>query len=408
MRILIINQYALPPSEVGITRHYSLARHLKEMGHQVCIVTSNVHYLSRKKIRRSGLCETIDGIDFFWIGTWEYTKNSWDRLINIIIFCLKTFANLRRFKQFRPDVVIGSSPNPFAAWVAERIAKYCGVPYLLEIRDLWPQTLIDLKLMRENHPFVWLLKRLEIYLCNKAYNIITVLENAGDYLQQLGIARNKVIWIPNGIDFSITKYSNKIQPRECFKIIYCGSHTTSDNIGIILETANILQKVFNEKSIHFILIGDGPDKLRLQQITANLELKNVTFLNSVPKTKIGDILSDADAFITLVKRSPLYKWGISFNKIYDYLACARPVLFCSDLDDNIIKKSDSGISVPPDNPVAIADAIIRLKNMTPQERERIGTNGYNYVKDNYDYGILANHLNRLLLSSIKIKNNIKF
>jgi glycosyltransferase involved in cell wall biosynthesis len=157
-----------------------------------------------------------------------------------------------------------------------------------------------------------------------------------------------------------------------------------------LETAKILKE--NYPKIRFLLIGNGTEKDRLIQMAKENDLKNIEFKDPVPKKEIAKIINKSDVLILLVRNSPLYKYGISFNKLYDYLASGKPVIFSSNAVNNPVKEDNAGVTVPPDNPKTLADAIIKLYQMSPEERRKMGMNGKKYVEKYHNISVLVDIL----------------
>jgi len=162
-----------------------------------------------------------------------------------------------------------------------------------------------------------------------------------------------------------------------------------------LKTAQILQNIGNNNT-KFVFIGDGPEKSNLINLARHLRLQNVEFKDAVPKQEIAKVISEADAFIIVLKDIPLYRYGISTNKLFEYLLSGRPIIFAGNSRNNPVKEAGAGITVEPENPTAMVEAITQLVAMTPQERIRMGENGLTYVKAHHDMDLLAKKLQELL------------
>lgn len=407
MKILIINHYAIPPVEAGGTRHYSLGQELIKRGHQVTIICANFSHQKRSPLIPNVLESVFERhyneLLFTWIKVPSYKGNSPARAYNMITFT-KTLLTNQYFKKVDPpDIVIGSSPHPFAAWAAQVLAKRWGVPFVFEVRDLWPQSLIDLGRISPKHPLVWFLAKLEKYLFNKAGRIIALLPGAHKYIESVGINSDKIIWLPNGIDFGIFA---EVEPKvsdEFFTVMYAGNHGLGNGIDTIVNCAEIIEKA-GFSSILFRVIGDGPQKNNLKKMAIDKKLNNIRFEDPVPKQQIPSILSEADAFIMTLRDSPVFKWGISPNKLYDYLCSARPLIFAVNAYNNPVKEAGAGITVPPDNPEELATAVIKLYQMNNEERKQMGINGREYVEKNHDFRNLAIKLEEALAETITHKN----
>lgn len=406
MKILMINHYAVPPVETGGTRHYSLAQELLKLGHQVTIIAANFSHQKRTPlipdVREPVFELHYDKLPFIWVNVPPYKGNSPARANNMIAFTRTILTNQYFKKMDPPDIVIGSSPHPFAAWAAQILAKRWDVPFVFEVRDLWPQSLIDLGRISPKHPLVWFLAKLEKHLFCKAERILTLLPGAYKYIESVGIDTDKIVWLPNGIDFEIFARIEPKDPDEFFTVMYAGNHGLGNGIETIVNCAEILKKS-GFSSIRFRLIGDGPQKINLIKIANDKDLNNIRFDDPVPKQQIPSILSQADAFIMTLRDSPVFKWGISPNKLYDYLCSARPIIFAVNAYNNPVNEAGAGITVPPDNPEELAKAVIKLYQMNNEERKQMGINGREYVEENHDFRNLAIKLEEALAETITYK-----
>jgi glycosyltransferase involved in cell wall biosynthesis len=410
MKILIINHYAVPPVESGGTRHYSLGKELMKRGHKVKILAANFSHQKRVPLV-PGVHESIhenhyDELPFIWIKVPPYKRNSPARAINMLSFTKTLLVNKYFRDMDRPDIVIGSSPHPFAAWAAYRLALRWNIPFVFEVRDLWPQSLIDLGRISPKHPGVSFLAKLEKHLYRNAVRIITLLPGARDYIQSLGIKSDKIVWVPNGIDVSLSLKEEHKTHTGLFTIMYAGNHGFGNGLENIVKCAEILNNAGHSRII-FRLIGDGPQKEYLRRIAAEKNLSNIRFEEPVPKKDIPTVLKQADAFIMLMKDSPVFKWGVSPNKLFDYLYAARPIIFAVNAYNNPVKEGKAGITVPPEDPQKLAEAVIRLYNMSYDERMQMGLNGQKYVLENHDFTALGAKLEKALLESIAIYNENK-
>jgi glycosyltransferase involved in cell wall biosynthesis len=408
MEIIIINHYAVPASEPGITRHFSLAKELVARGHRVTIVAANFNHVTKNQIvddANAGIVRRqYDSVSFIWVPVCSYKGNSPARIANILGFT--RIVNKKGFSSYllpRPDVIIGSSPHPLAAWVAERLAHRLRVPFVMEVRDLWPQTLIDLGRISSQHPAIRFLSWLERYLYNRAERIITLLPGAGEYIAARGINKEKVVWISNGIDMSLVPPSVGGEEKERFTVMYAGSHALANGLDTIIDCANVLHNKGWDDKVVFRFVGDGAEKPILKEKAETLNLHNIVFEDSVSKVKIYGKLQEASAFIAVTKSSPLYKYGISPNKLFDYMAMARPIIFGVDAYNDPVKDAGAGISVPTEDPVALAEAIKQLVNMSVEERQEIGLRGRRYVEKHYDFRKLAEKLEQVLFDAIRVR-----
>lgn len=401
MVIWLVNHYAIPPSNSGGTRHYSLACELIKNGHEVYVIAANFDHQTKRRIHKFKSWRCIveeQGVPFVWLHVPGYKGNSLFRVINIMVF----YFRLLRFGKHptieKPQVILGSSPHPLTAAASMIIARSYGIPFVFEVRDLWPQSLIDIGSLSPQNPLVMLLSKIEKSLYRGADAIVTLLPGAAEYIISRGISPQKIHCISNGIDLNIraTQPSWKATKKD-FQIMYAGSHGIANGLDILLQAAAIVQKKNDQNSITFRLVGDGAEKTRLIEYAGQLGLVNTRFEDPVPKNEIYDLMNEADAYIFILKKSPVFRWGISPNKLFDYMLMARPIISSVEAHNDPVEESGGGISVPPDNPEALADAVIHLANMGTDKRKQMGLNARLYVEEKHNYVSLAKQLEAVLL-----------
>jgi glycosyltransferase involved in cell wall biosynthesis len=410
MNIWIFNQYAHPPDLPGGTRHYDLGRELVKRGHRVVIfATSFHHYLHRETRLRSGekwKVEDVDGVRFVWIRTPPYWRNDWRRVRNMVIFALRAWWLGRKLTKLvpeigKPDVVIGSSPHFLTPLAAYWVARRYRVPFVMEVRDLWPQTIIDMGELSARNLIIKALQVLERFLYRRSERIIALSPSAHEYITACGVPRGKIVWIPNGVDlsrFGDFKVSASPEPERVFKVMYLGAHGQANALDVLIQAAKVIQdQGYHE--IRFILVGDGPEKPRLVALANELGLENIEFRESVTKSSVSKVLCEADALVAVV-HPRFFTSGGSLNKLPDYMAAGRPVIFTASAANNPVEEARCGLTVPPQNPQALAEAVIKLYQMSPEERAEMGKRGREYVEKHHDIRKLAAHLERVLQSLV--------
>jgi len=398
LNIWIFNHYAKSPDMPGSSRHYDFSTELVKRGHRVRIFASSFHSTLHKEMKEfhdeKYKMEDVNSVYFTWIKTKPYKKNNWKRALNMCSYSFIANRATHEIKEEKPDIVLGSSVHLFAVFVAYLVSRHFKVPFVMEVRDLWPQTLIDMGMSKLN-PFIILMQRLEKFLYKKAKLIITLLPNAKEYIEGLNVQADKIMWLPNGVDLSRFKMDKTIKRNDSnFQVTYAGALSKGKNLDVLIDVAEKI--AVDYKDIDFHIIGDGPERHRLQELIEQKNLNNVTIVGAVSKNKVFDCLREADVLFTSAKGIGCTKYGISPNKVFDYLAAGKPVVFARLSSNNPIEEAEAGFTVPPDDPEKIAVSIIRLHEMNEEERLKLGINGRKYVEDNYSIEKLTNRLEDVL------------
>ncbi|MBI4200760.1 MAG: glycosyltransferase family 4 protein [Chloroflexi bacterium] len=403
----ILNHYAITPDMPGGARHYELAKRLVQKGYSVTILASSFNHMLRQETRlKAGEpfgMEEVDGVKFVWLKTRPYQRNDWRRALNIAQYTLRAYSQGRRLPKSNagiscPDVIIGSSVHPFAVLIAHRLARRFKVPLITEIRDLWPQTLVDFGRYKSRHPLMMALRQLESYLYKRSELIITLLSAASGYIQSRGVPPEKIVWVPNGVDTNLYSMQGKPHvPNNRFDVRYVGSHGTANNLDLLLEAAALLRKAGRD-AIRFTFVGDGPERPRLIERTVSLGLTNVDFIGAVPRHQVPNALSEGSVLAITPPAADIYQFGLSPNKLYEYMAAGKPVLQACNPPNNLVKLSGCGITTKAGDAQELADAILRLSRMSPAEREAMGLRGRDYVRQHHDWAILADRLHQCIQS----------
>lgn len=402
MHIWIIHQHAIPATLSGPTRHFELAKELINRGHSVTIFASNFCHnrfsVIAESYQKSGQVDLIDGVPFVWLDSPAYHGNSLARLWNMFQFATKLMrCDLSALHP--PDVVIGSTPSPFAAFAAKKIAQRFKARFIYEIRDLWPETLINLGHFKRSHPFVILLSHIEKYLVRSSDSIISPLPGVAEYLQQKKMRHERILWLPNFINFEQISYKAVETSHPKLKIMYAGAFNISNDIQTLLEAVHLLEQQGWADRISIELMGEGPRKSELQKYVDEQQLSLVEFVPPVQKHDIFRMLQTADCFVGLVRDLPLYRWGTSLNKIADYLAVGRPVIFALNSPYDPISQAGAGLTVRPCDPEALAAAIQEMSLLSPARRNEMGENGRKYAQQYYNLRPLVDKLESHFCSS---------
>lgn len=393
--IWIINQYAGSRYHGMNYRSYYIGRELVAMGHQVRLITGAFsHLLSEVPEMNSRFKEEkIDGIDYVWVRTKHYSASkSFGRIIGMFRF-IYNLLFLKVNSLEKPDVIVVSSISPLPILNAYFWAKKYKAKLIFEVRDIWPLSLIELGNVSKYHPFVVLLQMIENFAYRKADRVISVLPNALQHMQAHGLKPEKFSYIPNGIDCmeANNKESYSIQipnynPEKKFLVGYLGTLGIANALDYFIEAA---EKLKDHQDIAFVLVGKGQEEAHLLKKIKEKGLTNIKFYPLVSKDQVQTVLSQFDVCYVGWFKHPLYRFGISANKIFDYMLSGKPIIHSSDASNDPIKEARCGISVASEDSNKIAHAILSLKNKTLQERIELGKNGSEYVRKNHDYKQLA-------------------
>lgn len=400
MRIWIVNHYALPPgSSGGPTRHLGLSRELVRRGHEVTVITSAYDHYTRRDHRNVGsrtLTELIDGVTYAWVPTPPYDAVA-RRGLNMLVFALRAVRYGRRLGTTAPDVVIGSSPHLLTGLAAKRLARRFRVPFVFEVRDIWPASLVDLGPIGTTHPLIRVLVSLERHLYRTAAHVIVVPPRASEHVAVNGGTLSRISTLPNGFDLR-----NRPRPapvarhRAHFSVVYAGTVGLANGLEVVVDAAAAIQRR-GVGDIRFRIVGAGPERGALaDHIDATGVGSLVSLEEPVPSDTIPQLLAEADACLLVLRPSPVFRWGISPTKLFDYMAAARPVVSAVDAPDDASIDAGAGIRCAAGNAEALADTVLALRAMTPDERDAMGERGRAHVEAYYSFEALAARLEACL------------
>ncbi len=394
MHILLIHQAFTALNEPGGTRHHELACSLVAHGHRVTVIASPVSYLTGSRKVDEATADT-PGVTVLRTATYTSIHRSFvRRLFAFLNFMLSSFRiglGVRRV-----DLVWGTSPPIFQGVTAWALARLKGVPFLFEVRDLWPQFAIAVGVLRSRvliSASLWL----ERFLYRRADQVMVNSPGYVEHVQTRGARR--VTLVPNsanpemfdpGADGAVFRSSHGLQG---FVVLYAGAHGMSNDLGVVLEAARLLQT--RAPDVLIVLLGDGKEKPALQAQASEMGLTNVVFLPPVPKIGMGQALAAADACLAILK--PLDEYKTTYpNKVFDYMAAGRPVMLAIDgVIRQVVESAGCGLFSPPGDPQALAEAIMTLKR-DPAHSRQMGLAGRSYLEAHFDRDQAAESLRSLL------------
>jgi len=392
--LLIINQYASTPkySSGAGERHYYLANKINHTGINSIIVSSGFNhlFLTPPKTDKLFTEEVIDGGKILWVKQQKYNSaNFIGRVFSWFDFAVKLFF-IPRKKIGNPKLVLVSSMSIFPFFYAVYLKKRLKIPFILEIRDIWPLTPIQLGGFSPSNPLIKIFSLIEKVAYRNADAIITLLPSFSKHLENLNLSAKPVYWIPNAIDdqglqdINICKKAISKNSTN-FIIVYTGALGVANAMDCFIEASKILEKSYPD--IIFEIIGNGTEKGKLQIKASNQ--KNIIFKNKIQKSEVLKVLAETDACFISWQNIPMYDFGVSANKYNDYMLASKPIISASNISDDPVSIAKCGFQVPSGDARAIADAILSLYEMSNEERNKIGERGYEYVMKNNTFDVIS-------------------
>lgn len=386
LRFLLIHQIFLSANDGGGTRHFEFARYTANAGHDFTVIASDVSYLDGKRIQTDGKPQQIEGIEVRRVRTMNVINKGfvW-RVLAFLQFMIKSV--FKALGAGKVDVVMGTSPPIFQAGSAWLVSFIRRKPFLLEVRDLWPDFAVDMGVIR-NPLIIWLAKRVELFLYARATHILVNSPAFRDYMvDKHGVARDKITLIPNGVDPSMFDPEEKgVAVREEFDlndkfiVTYAGAMGPANDIPTIIRAAELSK---DEPGIHFLLVGDGKDRRKAETLKDELGLTNVTFAGLRSKAQMKAILGATDACLATLMPIPMFK-TVYPNKIFDYLAAGRPIILGIDgVIRDVVESAEAGRFIEPGKPETVVEAV-RWFAADPQACEQMGRAGRAYVEQHFN------------------------
>ena len=404
MHILLIHQAFAAINEPGGTRHHELARYLAGKGHRVTVIASPVSYLTGGSAYSNDPDTPSANVDQNITILRAYTyqalhKSFVHRVIAFSSFMVSSFFLGLRVSHV--DLVWGTSPPIFQGWTAWMLARLKRVPFLFEVRDLWPEFAVAVGVLK-NPTLIKMSLWLEKFLYRHADRVVVNSPGFVDHVKNRG-ARS-VELIPNGADPEMFASANSGEAfreehglENSFVVLYAGAHGMSNDLGVVLDAARILQAM---PALKVVFLGDGKEKTSLVAQAGEMGLTNVWFLPPVPKSGMPSALAGADACIAILKPLDAYKTTYP-NKVFDYMAAARPVALAIDgVIREVVETAGCGIFVPPGDPNKLAETITLLAEDRDRSRE-MGLAGRRYLEESFSRTVIAGKLLKLMEELVK-------
>ena len=385
-RVLILNHFAVPSGAPGGTRHVELAGLLR--GWDATVIASN-----RNLLTRATTAAKAEHFRSVWVT--PYSGRSLTRVVNWMSFGASAFfAGLR----VPADVVYASSPHLFAAAAGWALARVKRCPLVVEVRDLWPQVLVDMGQLRPTSLTFRALKALERGVYRRADAVVVLAEGSRASVVGDGARPESVWFIPNGADvtrFAVAHDRAELRRRYGMQgliFIYTGAHGPANGLHYVLDAAETVRDTLPD--VFFWLVGDGIAKAQLQADAARRSLSNVVFHAAVPKDEVPPLLAAADIGLHVLADVPLFRYGVSPNKLFDYMAAGKPVLTNTPGEvASLVNEANAGVAVGPDG---LVEGVRRMAAMTSEALARLGGNGRSFVSEHRSRAKMAARLEELL------------
>lgn len=406
-KIWIFNHYGTNQFIEHGGRHINFAKNLIDFGYDTTIfVASFLHNSDTNMISDNALYlrDKSEKIPFVFVKTSNYKGNGFGRIKNMFEYYFRLFKVTKNFE--KPDVIMGSSVHPLSCVAAIQLAKKYKCKCIVEIRDLWPESIVVYKGISKKNPIIWMLYKLEKWIYKKADELIFTMEGGKDYITEKGwdanhggdVDMSKVHHINNGVDLDVFNYNKQqytlkdvdLDQNDTFKVIYTGSVRLVNDICMLVDTASYMQSS-GQSNIQFLIYGDGDKREELERRCREEEIKNIVFKGKVDKKFIPYILSKADLNLIHIRQTDIMKYGCSFNKLFEYLSSGRPILSNLVVKYDLLERYNCGVVLKDITPKEISKAILDFYNSPKQRLDNMSNNALEAAKD-YDFKKLTEKL----------------
>jgi len=408
MRIWYIHPYAGGPGVGRYWRPYYFAIAWMQRGHQVDVILPSFHHLmDAEKVPPA--THSDKQVNYRYLPSIRYKKNGFDRLISMFFFslCIFPWGLYSATKNGRPDLILYSSPHPYGFLPAWLLARLLRARIFFEVRDLWPLSMVELAGVSPHHPLVAFTAGIERLAYQLADKVISLLPAAEAHMRDKGLSPGKFAYVPNGIHVDDTlplqnaEHPLVLKVREArsrgeFVVVYAGAHGIPNMLQTLVHAAGRLSRAENS-DVRFILIGQGDCKPDLVDLAKELKLSSMSFYEQLPRSVVLRVLREASAGYLSLRPQPLFRFGVSPNKLWDYMSQALPVIYACHSSTDPVMLTGCGVHADPANPVSIAGAISYLRSLSQEERTRMGLRGRELVLAEHNYDHLAAKILQLVV-----------
>ncbi|MDO4261022.1 MAG: glycosyltransferase family 4 protein [Eubacteriales bacterium] len=405
MNIWFFNHYAVPTSLYPLARPYHFANHLQKKGHKVTIFAASSVHLSDKNLitdKSPMKAKKVDGIRYVFLKARNYEGNGLGRVLNFFDYTIRLFTQTGKFNP--PDVIMATSVHPLTCVAGILLARKYRCRCVVEIADLWPLTLVEYGAMKEGQLVTRALYALEHWIYRKADAVIFTMFGGKEYIQDMGwekdVDLDKIYYINNGVDLGIYRRQEReeiledpdLDRKDTFKVMYTGSMGIANSVRDILDAAMLLRE---HKEIQFFLYGAGYQEEELKQYREEHQIDNVHFKGRVNKKYIPGILARGDLNILTAPSDRVSEYGMSMNKMFDYMASGKPTLSNVRTRNDLFVDNGCGMTIEAGSPEAMAEGVLEFYQMDREKYETYCENAKKTVRE-YDFGYLTDRLEQIL------------
>lgn len=399
LNVWYIHPYAGGPGVGRYSRPYFLAHHWIGLGLRATVFSASFHHLLDQP-QNVGQ-KIIDGVAYEFVRGRNYTGNGLGRLLNMMQFSWNFFQNSSKYaaQYGKPDVIIASSPHPYAFLAARSVARKYGAKIFFEVRDLWPLSLVELGGVSANHLLIRFTGWVEKFSYKYSDRVVSLLPLTAPHMVERGLAAARWAYIPNGIDRQEGQRASETHPvislakewrKSGFTVfVYTGALGRPNHVDSLVQAMSLL-KFRGEKNIRALIVGKGEAESDLKKLVLEFELDaDVRIFDQIPKAQIVELLGEVSAGFISLRPEPIFRFGISPNKLFDYMLASLPVVFAVSAGNDPVKEADCGYSVAPGDAKAVALAMQNISRLSETQRREMGDRGRSYVLKNHDYAALA-------------------
>lgn len=400
--IWIINQYA---SHLE-TRHLELSKVFAENGCKVTVITSSYHHGKREYIYPEEMrcVERAENVNYIYLKVKpEYKSNGLKRVLSWFGFCTLFLRKLGKIEKIagKPDFVIASSAPPTVWELGLHCAKKYGAKFIAEFRDIWPLSLVEVQGLSPRHPAVIFFGILEKRAYRKSDAIVATMPYAAEHVVKVsGVSEDKIHWMPNGIntgDYDRMLREAPDLPEDLNKFleehwcaVYSGSLAKCEHVDFLIDSF----REINNPNICLAVIGEGGEGETLRQMVVDYGQKNVRIFDAVTREQVPKVLRKSGSCVAAIEDLPIYEYGLSINKLSEYLYSGKPVVFACDAD-NVVREAGH-FALPYGNPQRMAETIESVYRLPADSLAELADKGRRLIREEYDYRVIGQrYLNML-------------